>query len=309
MRAIAPRWQAQEASWGEAAVSFERLTTPAIWLCQQFSDAKIEDAPPLPEPLVRLLASSIATVLKAARVAGINDEFKLPWLFVRIPALWQSAAMPPETTFFLIPRMAGASLLQGASPTLRCASCVVESALDLSHCGGAEHYHLLVLGSCHMVTLLNVVTAVLQRCSGPTANRHYGHVTLGNISRYAAHLSCLIFDNAMRYCEGGPRVSAEMHSMLSCSLRNLLHSPLLDALVALQHVMVGSFPVQRHWETSRGASICLTHLPPTSMEADAMDSKVAMQVGHCWSHLGICDHVLICCTYNNLVIISLPGFP
>ena len=305
MRAIAPHWQAQKASWGEAADLFERLAAPAIWLCRQLAAIESKNAHSYPEPLIRLLASSAATVLKAARAANITDELKLPWLFAKM--LRESTALRPvQTSFLLIPRMAAGACgpLQGALPTLCCANRVVASALDLSQCGGPDHYPLLVLGSCHMLNLANKALAVLQHCSGPTATRRYAHLALGNVSRHSVLLSTLIYNYAARDCKGDPYVSVdELHSLLSSSLCRLLYSPLLDSLVALQHVMTGNFPLQQLWESSSGASICLAHLPPAMAKPDTMDCKVAMLVSRHRSHLLLfAMHGLLCCACNDPVI-------
>ena len=76
MREIAPLWRAQKASWGETAFLFERLASPATWLCQ-LATSMGKDSKPVPEPVLQLLASSVATVLKAARVTGVSADFLL----------------------------------------------------------------------------------------------------------------------------------------------------------------------------------------------------------------------------------------
>ena len=74
---------------------------------------------------------------------------------------------------------------------------------------------------------------------------------------------------------------AQLRDFLARPLLHLLHSPLLDTLVALQHVMTEKLPLQRIWESTAEASVYQT---PTSMEADAEDSEVSLQVGYTRSY-------------------------
>ena len=294
MRAMAPQWQAQTASWGEAACLFERLTSPVVWLCQLVA-FRSENALPLPEPVIQLLASSVATALKAARVAGLNADFLLTCNFVRISSLWKSmTGMPLATISLLLPRMAAVSSLQGGSSTLLCAARAVDFVLVMSQSSYPELSPLLVLGSCHMATLINKTVAELLDCSvGSTTTRYEAHYAVGLLSCYAAYLSTEIAFSAGQGYRGVPPGSAALRDLLTRPLLRLLHSPLLDTLVALQHVMTRAFPdLQRTWETNEGSSVCLVHLTPASMEPDEMDSQVAMLVGHLL-------------TNNNITIIPL----
>ena len=298
MRAIAPGWQAQKASWGEAACLFERLASPSLWLCQSAAImSEGEDGKSLLEPVIQLLASSVATVLKTARVTGINADHQLPCHFVVIPALLQSITdILPAAISLLLPRMAGASSVQGASPTLLCTTMNVDSAQVLSQWRGLDMCPVIVLGSCHMAALVSRVVAKLLHCSGPATTRHDSHYAVGRMSCYAACLSALIFDRANQGCEGAPSTPARICGLLAAPLLQLLHSPLLDTLVVLQHVMVTSLPMQKSWESFAADSICQIRLPSASM-ADAMGSKVAMamQVGHtCYSGvMQVCHTFLI----------------
>ena len=282
MRAIAPHWQAQKASWGEEACLFEYLTSPALWLCQ-LATTMSKDSQSFPKAIFQLLASSVATVLKAARFTCVNADFALPCKFAVIPALRQSiTGALPATISLLLPRMAAANSLQGASPTLLCAVRAVDSALLLSQWKGLKICPVMVLGSCHMAALVSRVVAELLEFSGPaTTSRYAAHDAVGKMSCYASCLSAHIFNSAARSCVGDPSALALMRDILAPLLLRLLHSPLLDTLVALQHVMFRALPsIQQPWEASAAASVCQMQLPPESMEADAMDSKVAMQVGH-----------------------------
>ena len=61
-------------------------------------------------------------------------------------------------------------------------------------------------------------------------------------------------------------------------IRSLLGSPLLDFLVQMQHVIVTARPSDQEWSLPE-LSIPPVHLMPASMDPDAFDSKVALQVG------------------------------
>jgi len=64
----------------------------------------------LPEPVIQLLASSVATVLKAAKVAGIDADFLLPHHFARVPGVWRSMTpgVGAASVSLLLLRIAGA---------------------------------------------------------------------------------------------------------------------------------------------------------------------------------------------------------
>ena len=276
MRMLAPHWQALTARWAEAACLFYRLASPAIRL-SQLAAIKREKAQSLPEPVIQLLASSAATVLKAARITGINADFYLPGFF-----LHSVTGVTHTTISLLLPRMAGAGKpQQGVSSPLLCAVRAVDSALGLSRCRLPELCPLMVLGSCHVATLVDGAAGELLHCSEPTTTRRDAHSAVGSMSYYATHLSTLIHFLASQGCEGAPTGTAPLRDLLARPLLTLLHSPLLDTLVALQHVMTRALPsLQRAWEANEGASICQMHQTPAPAEPDAMESKVAMQVGH-----------------------------
>ena len=284
MRAIAPHWKAQKASWGEAACLFERLASPASWICE-LAAVKSEGSLPWPDPVIQLLASSVATALKAARIAGINTAFILPHTLVNMPALWQCiTGQLPATISLLLPRMAAARSQQGASSKqLLCTATSVDSVMVMSQCRNPELCPLMVLGSCHMTMLVTRAAAeLLHYCSGSTVTRRVAHFAVGGMSSYAAFLSTHIASRASQGCEGAPSGSAQLRDLLARPLLHLLHSPLLDTLVALQHIMVDEIfsGFQQRWQCTAGSSICPLNLEPTSTEPDASDSKVAMQVGH-----------------------------
>ena len=286
MRAIVPHWQAQKASWGQEAYLIKWLSYPALRLCQ-FAALEGEDAQSLPEPVIQLLASSVATLLKAARLTGVDAGFMVHCHFMNLPCLRQpSTSALPAIISLLLPRMAGTSDRQGASSALISAARDVASVLATSsQCGAPVHGPLMVLGSVHMAALVNRTAARLLHCSGPATTRFDAHSAVGMLSSYTAYLSKNIVLCATKGCEGAPSGSASLSDLLAHPLLRLLYSPLLDTLVALQHVMVEKGSLQPAWETTSGASICLRHLAPASMQSDAMDSMVAMQVGHACSHL------------------------
>ena len=145
----------------------------------------------MPEPIIRLLASSVATVLKATRVAGMSDSSLLPFSFVNIPELRQplTGALTAAISL-LLPRMAGASGLQGASQsTLVNAARAVGSMMILSQWRRPEHCPLMVLGSCHAATLVSRASEELLHCSAPTTTRSDAHYAVGMMARYTAFMS------------------------------------------------------------------------------------------------------------------------
>ena len=287
MRAIAPHWQVQKASWGEAACMFGRLVYPAMWVCQ-FAATKSEDSQSLPAPVIQLLASSVATVLKAARVTDIH--FLLNSLFMSTPALKKSVpSMLPAALSLLLPRMAGTRSLQGTTSTLLSAARSVDSALLLTRSKDLKPYPFLVLGSCHMTTLVYRTSAELLHCSGPTTTRHNAHSAAGSLSSYAAFFSMDIAVIAVQACEGAPSGSrsapsgsapsgsgsgsvpsgsAQLRDLLTRPLLLLLHSPMLDTLVALQHVMVGKLPDLQQRVHRRLIHRRLIHMSAKSVELD-----------------------------------------
>ena len=280
MRAIAPHWQAQKDSWGEAACLLERLAFPSGWLCRFAESLEGEDARSL--PVIQLLASSVATVLKIVRVAGINADSQLPCYFVSTPALLQSVTGMPAAISLLLPRITAASSQPGASSTtLFSATRAVDSAMCLSLHRHPELCPLMVLGSCHVEMIINRAVVELLCYSGPSTTRRDAHWSVRRLSHYAACLSTHIAFRAG--CNSGfVPGSLQLRDLLARPLLQLLHSPLLDTLVALQHVMVGTLArLQQSWESDEDTSdICRMHQTTASMCPDAMDSQVAMQVGH-----------------------------
>ena len=197
MRTIARHRRAQEASWADAASQFACLAFPASWLCA-LATAKTEDARSLPDAAIQLLASSVATALKAARVAGINANFQLPCSFFNIPALQQPiSVMLPAAISLLLPRIAGGSTVKGASPTLLCTVKAVNSVMDMAQrCRDPELCPLMVLGSPHMMTLIDRAAAELLHCSGPAPKRRDAHLAVTTMSFYAVLLSTRIASGA-----------------------------------------------------------------------------------------------------------------
>ena len=284
LRVIAPHWQALRAGWGEAAAIrsvFRSITFPVNWLCQLAASEREDAQSVLPEPVIRLLASCVATILKASRVAGFHADFLLPSCFVNIPVLRRpTSGMMHAAVCLILPRMAGAvsvpriqggssgapgasssargsgsSAAQGAaSSSLICASRAVDIVLRMSQCGNYETAPLmLLLGSLHMTTIVNRASSELLHCSEPATKREDAHFVVGTLSCYAAYLSTHIAFGASQGCDGGAYSgSAELRDLLARPLLHLLHSPLLNTLVALQHVMVeeGSLGLQRGWESS-----------------------------------------------------------
>ena len=76
----------------------------------------------------------------------------------------------------------------------------------------------------------------------------------------------------------GPSSQAKLRALLGWTIPALLASPLLDFLVMMQHVLVAVKPSVPQWSPP-AASLPPVHLMPASMDPDASNSKVAMQVG------------------------------
>ena len=260
LRVIAPHWQALSAGWGDEAAArmFRRITFPVSWLCQLAAGSENEDTQSsLPEPVIRLLASSVATILKASRVAGFHADFLLPSCFVNIPVIRRSTSMHAAAAL-LLPRMAGAasvprfaaggssnaqggsssvqggsssvqggsssvqggsSSVQGASSSLLCAGRAVDIVLRMSQCGGYDSAPLmLLLGSLHMTTITNRASSELLHCSGPATTRGDTHFVVGMLSYYVVFLSTHIAFAASQGFDGGAASG-------SSELRNLLYLP------------------------------------------------------------------------------------
>ena len=280
MRAMAPHWEAHKASWGEAACIFERLSPPTFWLCE-LAGIMSDDGQPVPEPVIQLMTSNMATVLTAARFTVLKTDLTLPYRF--FPLIDKQ----PAAISLFLPRIAeGSNSVQEASSTLFHASRAVDCMLVMSQCSNPEVCPLMVLGSCHAVTLINRTSAELLHCSKPGTARRAAHLAVGGLSCYAASLTTEITFRASQGYERAPSGSAQLRDLLARPLLQLLYSPLLDTLVALQHVMIEeSFPgLQRDLESSARKSVYplddLRFRLSSPTDLDATDARVLMQVGH-----------------------------
>ena len=70
----------------------------------------------------------------------------------------------------------------------------------------------------------------------------------------------------------------ERLNLIRCTVQSLLSSPLLDFLVGMQHVVIKAWPSAQEWCVP-GTSILPVHLMPASMDPDALECQVALQVG------------------------------
>ena len=317
IRAMAPYWQAQASSWGEAVVLFERLLLPATWLCQAHLEI------PCPPAALRLLTSSAASAAKAVQLTGVWDStaginpFSLFISFAEMaPALQTSTATAECQSYcltLLLPRLGptaatppgkGPSDFFAAAGTLDCAIRLAGAAIPRG-----KHYQqasgcalstsaLGKLSSCHMSALVNQLIAQLTGAMGhaPIAAQQRGavHLLIGGLSDYASmlaseqrrhatdalgRLSNHHADAATSSVSSGSSLSLkERLALLLYTVQSLLGSPLLDFLVGMQHVVIKAWPSLREWSVPE-AGILPVHLMPASMDPDALESQLALQVG------------------------------
>ena len=313
IRAMAPHCRAQASSWGDAAVLFERLLLPATRLCQAHREI------PCPPAALRLLTSSVATAAKAVQLTGIGDSLagiNPGDLFMNFADMMPAATATPSATGclpaavnLLLPRLGpaaatppgmGPSCFFAAAVTLSCAVKLAEVAdprgepyQQAPGCALSAPV-LRKLSSCHMIALVHQLIAQTTGAMGhtPIAAQQRGavHVAIGSLSDYALRVASEQLSNATEAlgCQSGhhcdaavPSVSSglkERLNLIRCTVQSLLSSPLLDFLVGTQHVVIKAWPSLREWSAPE-SSILPVHLMPTSMDPDALDSQLALQVG------------------------------
>ena len=310
IRAIAPHWRAQASLWGEAEVLFERLLLPATWLCQ----ANQGDIAGIPAAL-RLLTSSVATAAKAAQLTGISPSD----LFAKFSGVLKtgrkSAAVSaastaeslPDIATILLPRLYPATATLPAGPSkFPAAAKALGFGLHLAEAvnpGGHRQKPssctvsapaLRLLSSCHVSALVHqLLTQMVAAKHTPTA-AHYqrggAHIAVGQLSDYGWTLVSEQGRVAAAICghggaaaitsaaAGGPWTQDELRILLGRTISLLLGSPLLEFLVGMQHVVLEAWPMAQGWNLP-AAAIPPVHLMPASMDPDALDSTMAMQVG------------------------------
>ena len=212
--------------------------------------------------------------------------------FVNIPALCRSASGWPHTIVsLLLPRMAAivpgdwADTFLGAATPLDFG--LVMSQCDDASCEVAKRI-LLRLSSSPMSILSSRLALCMSSSYGP-ATRVHSHYAVGGLCAYASYFSLTSGSIAINGCNGVPPGSAELRDLLAQPFLRLLGSTLLDLLAAFQHVVMSAIPgfCDQGIPT---ASIPPVHLLPASMDPDAIDSNVAMQVSA--SYDGLCNACL-----------------
>ena len=277
LRATAPIWPAQRAAWGEEAADLlANIAKPASWL----SDGILQDASFMPAsasvPLARLLLSCAATELKAARVAGLQPGL---WIFEDMGAADLescSEAISPSVFSLLLPRLASTMPIE--SPFFaNNAFMFVWSACVECDCDDWDDSltFLSVLTSCHMSVLLSRSVADLGNPN--QATRLQVHCAVMSLVAYAGIIAETSVHLSSQSVGGG--LCLEDRAGLAHPILMLIHSPLLGLLASLQHVAVGTNAWADLLLSSEIAGMPPVHLLPAGLQPDAIDSKLAMQVG------------------------------
>ena len=278
LRATAPLWPAQQAAWGGAADLLADIAEPASWLSQGIWQGGEFMPPSASVPLARMLLSSAATELKAARVAGFRPGL---WIF----NFMDSAIFRGDSTLsatavsFLLPRLAstrttGSTLFACNALMFAGKMCRAMGTLK----GDAFTSSVLtssVLTSCHMSALLSRSIAEVSVFS--QAMRKQAHLAVVALADYADNTLQQIASLHIIQQGPGPLSQPEIRARLAHPIMVLLDSPLLDLLASLQHVAVGSSTSFNRCFPG-GSDIPPVHLLPAWMAPDALDSIVAMQV-------------------------------
>ena len=290
IRAMAPSWRGQASRWGkEATELFERLLLPATWLCEMHQGMM---GVPSPHASLRLLASSVATVAKAVQLTGIDPSFFLV-VITGVPSLWRStaaAACLPAVETLLLTRIgaASATLPEGHYGKFLTASTALDCAVHLAEAadpGGKQPFRrsmsvMRKLSSCHVSALVKQIVVQMTSTAGFTTaacnQRGVVHLAVGRLSDYGRLMVSWQWSSADASGDrGGASPQEEFLHLLSWTVPSLLASPLLDFLAKMQHVLV---PSDQRWSSAE-AAILPVHLMPASMDPDASESTMAMQVG------------------------------
>ena len=278
LRATAPLWSVQQAAWGGAADLLADIAEPASRLSQGIWQGGLLLPPSASIPLVRLLLSSAATELKAARVAGLQPG---AWIFNFMDAaiFRGSSAVSATAVSFLLPRLASTMSSGSTLFAFMLAGKMCRAMGTLK--GDAFTSPVLtssVLTSCHMSVLLSRSIAEVAVFS--QAMRKQAHLAVATLAAYADNTLQQIASLHIILQGQGSHSPPEIRARLAHPMMVLLDTPLLGLLASLQHVVVGSSINTNRWCSPGVYDIPPVHLLPAWMAPDALDSIVAMQVGH-----------------------------
>ena len=292
IRDVSPHCHSQKTVWGESPC----LLLECITLLSSNAVLELvqEDTQPLlvEAALGRLLVSSTASALKASQVPGIESTARRVFLAAigRLHLRSSMQAWAPALAAMLLPRIAAAVGLCRGPSALREAAWALARVTSSNSIHGLEWGALLrVLSSCHMSALVHQTVACML-C--PTEAACEVAVTaVSELSHYALSIVGLTVNVATSVggSSGIPAVASALGPLphppvppqlewLVHSLLQLIYSPLLDLLAVMQHVPVEASPDVRQWQCL-STSIPPVHTLPASMDPDAADSVVAMQVG------------------------------
>ena len=276
LRATALLWTAQRAAWGEEAADLlANIAKPTSLLYGGLRQGVVQLSPAATAPLVRLLFSCAATELKAARVAGLQPG---PWIFSFMEAAFlrnSSTALSPTAVSLLLPRLASTAPARGSQ---LCANDAFKLMGIMCEAMGADSLtRTLALTSCHMSALLSRSVAELAILN-QAATRQQAGWAVAMLVVYAT--SIVQLSGATIPLGHGGRVPPETRAKLAQPIMMLLHSPLLGLLASLQHVAISSSASFNSWTFPEGSNVPPVHMMPAHMAPDALDSKLAMQVGY-----------------------------
>ena len=258
------------------------IAEPASWLLKGIRQAASLLPASATAPLARLLLSCAATELKVARVAGLQPGL---WISKFMDAAFlrdfNGAASSPTVASLMLPRLA--ATVPTGSPLFACDAFMFAGSLCRSLATSCRAVRgdsltlLAVMTSCHMSVLLHRSVAEVAVFS--QATRPHAYLVMSTLAGYADN-TVQVASLYLSQQQGHGQLSPEVTARLAQPILMLLRSPLLGLLASLQHVAVGSTNTFNNWAFPEGSNIPPLHLMPAYMAPDALDSKLAMQVGH-----------------------------
>ena len=290
IRGVSPHCLLQKTVWGESPSLLECIAELSSNAVMELVE---EDTQPLlvEAALGRLLVSSAASALKAFQVPGMESTARGFFLTAigRLHLRSSMRAWAPALTAMLLPRIATAVCLC-RGPALREVAWALAAVTSNYSIHGLEGGVLLrVRSSCHMSALVHQTVACMLRPAEATieaavtavSELSYHALSVAGLTAYVA--------SSVGGSSGIPAVASALGPLphppvppqlewLVHSLLQLIYSPLLDLLAVMQHVPVEASANVRQWQCL-STSIPPVHTLPASMDPDAADSVVAMQVG------------------------------